>query len=50
MIKLLEPGQSASDHPITEADRGTLTILQTLQRVEAQMSTIETQINQSVPS
>lgn len=48
VIKLLEPGQKASDHPITEADVGTLTILETIRKVEIQIEDIEKQIAQYV--
>ncbi|ORY30213.1 Snf7-domain-containing protein [Naematelia encephala] len=45
VIKLLEPGQVAADHPISEADAGTLAILETLRKVEAQITDIERQIS-----
>lgn len=48
MVKILEDGELASEHEISEADRGTLAILQTLKKVDAQIADIEQQINTSV--
>ena len=44
VIKLLEPGETAADHEITEADRGTLSILLTLDKLEKQIEDIESQL------
>jgi charged multivesicular body protein 7 len=41
VIKIISGGQLASDHPITEADRGALAVLGTLSRVDAQIADIE---------
>lgn len=41
----MDEGEPAAGHEITEADKGTLAILQTLKKVDAQVSAIEQQIN-----
>jgi charged multivesicular body protein 7 len=43
VIKLLTAGQVPADHPITEADKGALSVLSTLARVEAQVDAVEKQ-------
>jgi hypothetical protein len=44
VIKLLEPGENAAEHEITEADRGTLSIILTLDKLEKQIEDIESQL------
>ncbi|GFZ51657.1 hypothetical protein JCM24511_09425 [Saitozyma sp. JCM 24511] len=44
VIKLLEPGENAAEHQITEADRGTLSIILTLDKLEKQIEDIESQL------
>ncbi|KAL7419050.1 hypothetical protein Q5752_005886 [Cryptotrichosporon argae] len=41
VVKLLQPDQRAADHAITDADRGTVAVLATLRRVEAQIDALE---------
>ncbi|WVF69478.1 hypothetical protein IAT40_004255 [Kwoniella sp. CBS 6097] len=47
IIKVLEADQVPSDHPISEADRGVISVLGAQRRVEKQMLGIEAQITQS---
>jgi hypothetical protein len=44
VIKLLEPGEQPAQHEITEADRGTLSILLTLRKLDKQIEDIEGRI------
>jgi charged multivesicular body protein 7 len=44
MVKILSEGESAQDHPITEADKGTVTIRDTLNKLDIQVESIEKQI------
>lgn len=44
VVKVLAEGENAVDHPITEADKGTVTLRATLGKVEAQILSIEKQI------
>lgn len=41
---MLEPDQTATDNPITEVDRGVVSVLNALEKVEAQIESIERQI------
>ena len=41
---MLEPDQIPADHPMTEADRGTLTIITTLKKVDEQITQVVEQI------
>ncbi|WWD21781.1 hypothetical protein CI109_106268 [Kwoniella shandongensis] len=47
VIKILEPGQEDTDHPINEADRGAVSVMNALRKIELQISSIEEQIAQS---
>ena len=44
VIRLLSSDQEAADHPITEADRGTIAILTASQRVDEQVASLEQEI------
>jgi len=44
VVKILSEGESAQDHPITEADKGTVTIRDTLNKLDIQVESIEKQI------
>ena len=48
MIKVLAEGEKAIDHPITEADKGTVTIRDTLNKLDQQVEAIEKQIERYV--
>jgi hypothetical protein len=48
VIKILGEGELASDHPITEADKGTVTIRDTLNKLDQQVEAIEKQIERYV--
>jgi hypothetical protein len=48
VIKALAEGEHASDHPITEADKGTVTIRDTLNKLDQQVEAIEKQIERYV--
>jgi len=48
VIKVLAEGGNAADHPITEADKGTVTIRDTLNKLEQQVEAIEKQIERYV--
>ena len=48
MIKVLGEGEKAADHPITEADKGTVTIRDTLAKLDQQVEAIENQIERYV--
>lgn len=48
MIKALAEGEKAQDHPITEADKGTVTLRATLKKLEQQIESIEKQIERYV--
>ena len=50
MIKVLAEGEKAIDHPITEADKGTVTIRDTLNKLDQQVDAIEKQIERYVAS
>lgn len=45
---MLAEGGKAADHPITEADKGTVTIRDTLNKLEQQVEAIEKQIERYV--
>ncbi|WWD08285.1 hypothetical protein V865_006396 [Kwoniella europaea PYCC6329] len=47
IIKVLEPDQIPSDHPITDADRGVISVINAQRKVEKQILGIEEQITQS---
>ncbi|KIR71719.1 hypothetical protein I310_04397 [Cryptococcus deuterogattii CA1014] len=47
VIKVLDADQVAESHPISEADRGAVSVLNALRRVEKQVVGIEEQISQS---
>ncbi|WVQ84609.1 hypothetical protein IAT38_006764 [Cryptococcus sp. DSM 104549] len=47
VIKVLDTDQVAADHPTTEADRGAVSVLNALRKVEKQILGIEDQITQS---
>ncbi|WWC86589.1 uncharacterized protein L201_001466 [Kwoniella dendrophila CBS 6074] len=47
IIKVLEADQIPSDHPITEADRGVISVINAQRKVEKQILSIEEQITQS---
>ncbi|OCF40884.1 charged multivesicular body protein 7 [Kwoniella heveanensis CBS 569] len=47
IIKVLKADQSPADHPISEADRGVISVLNAQRRVEKQVLGIEAQIAQS---
>ncbi|KAK6903398.1 hypothetical protein I203_106901 [Kwoniella mangroviensis CBS 8507] len=47
VIKVLEPDQMPSDHPITDADRGVISVINAQRKVEKQILGIEEQITQS---
>ena len=46
MIRILAPGENVTDHPISEADIGTLTILETIARVDSQVDSLSSDIGQ----
>jgi regulator of replication initiation timing len=50
VVKVLAEGETASDHPITEADKGTVTIRDTLKKLDQQVESIEKQIERYVHS
>lgn len=41
---MLQEGERVQDHPITEADKGTVTIRDTLNKLDQQVESIEKQI------
>jgi charged multivesicular body protein 7 len=45
VIKVLQPDETVSENPITEVDRGVVSVLNALEKVEAQITSIEKQIN-----
>ena len=45
---MLAEGEKSQDHPITEADKGTVTLRATLKRLEQQIESIEKQIERYV--
>ncbi|WWC68242.1 uncharacterized protein I206_102165 [Kwoniella pini CBS 10737] len=47
IIKILEADQIPTDHPITEADKGVISVINAQRKVEKQIIGIEEQINQS---
>ncbi|OXG15943.1 charged multivesicular body protein 7 [Cryptococcus neoformans Tu259-1] len=47
VIKVLDADQVAGSHPISEADRGAVSVLNALRKVEKQVAGIEEQISQS---
>ncbi|KAK4685224.1 charged multivesicular body protein 7, partial [Tremellales sp. Uapishka_1] len=47
IIKILEPGQRVADHPISQADRGVVSIKAALKRIDEQITDIETQAAES---
>ncbi len=44
IVKVLDPGESAAEHEITEVDRGVVSVLNALRRVDAQVQRLEEQI------
>lgn len=46
VVKVLDPGEVASEHTITEVDRGVISVLNALKKVEGQIERVEGQIAQ----
>jgi hypothetical protein len=44
VVKVLSEGESTHEHPITDADKGTVTIRDTLNKLDQQVVSIEKQI------
>lgn len=44
MVKVLQPGQTALDAPVVEADRDTLILLETLSKIDTQVAELSAQI------
>ncbi|WVO18556.1 hypothetical protein L204_106275 [Cryptococcus depauperatus] len=47
VIKILEVGQTVADHPITDADRGSVSVSKALLKIKLQIEDIERQITES---
>lgn len=44
IVKVLDPGESAAEHEITDVDRNVVSVLNALRRVDAQIAKIEEQV------
>lgn len=48
VIRILEDGQAVGDHPITEVERGIVSVKNALRKVELQIESVEQQIERYV--
>jgi charged multivesicular body protein 7 len=44
IIRILENGQAVADHPITEVERGIMSVKNALRKVELQIEGVEAQV------